>query len=499
MIHNSGTKHKVWLEKVSGSNNYALFSREWKAFITDSRYVWVNTLHFIRAAPDEYYVSGYHNDGSECNRYDLDRVGFRQRIFLLTVANLEESPIIPALFFSKPCNQPSAGYGQGWHILVYVERIKVGSRLVFTNLLNNSISMIPFADSVLGLRFERVPRMPLNGIAPFVVSPIDNDPRMRHERVWDNHEEFHNDEKDCFYSPLVAYVTDRSRLTIPGWFVDDHEMQGFHNAYLVYDEESFYVDLDWVVIQVIMNHGNGSEPWALLAKWVWRFLSHDNSLWYRVISGIHGSNAQLSAAHSSLWKSIINSTNSLKEQGFPRLFALESFKDISVAEKLNGSLLSSFRRGVCDLNGEGVFCVKDIRFLIEESFLPNSGTPTRWVKSVPIKINVFAWKVCLDRLSTRSNLSRRNIAVVSTLCPFCDASPEDTSHLLFACPLAKDVMSLVCRWWNLSCCSPISYDEWLSWFKSIRLGSKLKDLLEGVFLCFLVVLVEFQESTSLHK
>nr|GEY71759.1 RNA-directed DNA polymerase, eukaryota [Tanacetum cinerariifolium] len=184
--------------------------------------------------------------------------------------------------------------------------------------------------------------------------------------------------------------------------------------------------------------------------------------------------------------------------------------DISVAEKLNGSLLSSFHRGVrgrtethqyelllsliepvilsnlddrwvCDLNREGVFYVKDIRFLIEESFLPNSSTPTRWVKSFLIKINVFAWKVCLDRLSTRINLSRRNITVVSTLCPFCDASPEDTSHSLFACSLAKDVMSLVCRWWNLSCCSPISYDEWLSWFKSVRLGSKLKDLLEGVF------------------
>nr|GEU28609.1 ribonuclease H-like domain, reverse transcriptase, RNA-dependent DNA polymerase [Tanacetum cinerariifolium] len=164
-----------------------------------SRYVRVNTLHFIRNAPDEYYVTGYHNDGSECNGYDLDHVGFRQRRCLLTVGNLEESLIISTYFFPNHVTnqvrvmvsdlltstvtmrrvcvaQNRQGHvlsGQGWHILVYVERIQVGSRLVFTNLLNNYFSMILFADSGLGLRFERIPRMPLNGLAPFVFSPTD--------------------------------------------------------------------------------------------------------------------------------------------------------------------------------------------------------------------------------------------------------------------------------------------------------------------------------------
>ncbi|GKC74430.1 hypothetical protein Tco_1120313, partial [Tanacetum coccineum] len=216
LIHNRGTKHKVWLEKVYGRNNYALFSREWKAFITDSQYMRVNTLHFIRAAPDEYYVTGYHSDGSECNGYDLDRVGFRQRRCLLIVANLEESSILPA-------------HG-------------------------------------LGLRFERVIRMPLNGCVSFVISPIDKDPRMRHECVWDNHEEHHNDE-ECFYSPIVAYVTERNRLTIPWWFFDGNKTQTFHNAYLVYDEECFNVDLDWVFHADMpdrKNHMTIIAPWRVI-------------------------------------------------------------------------------------------------------------------------------------------------------------------------------------------------------------------------------------------
>ncbi|GJZ61797.1 hypothetical protein Tco_0617934 [Tanacetum coccineum] len=91
----------------------------------------------------------------------------------------------------------------------------VGNRLVFTNLLNNSVSMMPFADSGLGLRFERVPRMPLNHRLTFIRSPIDKDPRMQHECVWDNHEEHHDDEEKCFYASILAYVTERSRLTIP--------------------------------------------------------------------------------------------------------------------------------------------------------------------------------------------------------------------------------------------------------------------------------------------
>nr|GFB00930.1 RNA-directed DNA polymerase, eukaryota, reverse transcriptase zinc-binding domain protein [Tanacetum cinerariifolium] len=89
---------------------------------------------------------------------------------------------------------------------------------------------------------------------------------------------------------------------------------------------------------------------------------------------------------------------------FPRLFALESVKDISVAVKWGAhSLDASFRRRArdgaesnqwsefcsmldsvilstssdrifCDLNGEGEFRVKDIRSSIDDAFLPYSDS-----------------------------------------------------------------------------------------------------------------------------
>ncbi|GJR26099.1 RNA-directed DNA polymerase, eukaryota [Tanacetum coccineum] len=283
---------------------------------------------------------------------------------------------------------------------------------------------------------------------------------------------------------------------------------------------------------------------ALLFKWVWRYLSHDNSLWFRVIAAIHDSNGQvLSASYHSTWSSIIKEVNSLKDKGvdlishckirvgkgtrtsfwndfwigdsllkhsFPRLYALEENKDLSVANTIHAPITSSFRRLVrggvesqqldhllellgsvilsnmedrwfWDLNGVGVFRVKDVRNLLDESFLPKVEVPTRWIKSIPIKVNVFAWKLFLDRLPTRSNLARRNVTVPSLACSLCDLALEDSSHLFFGCSVAKDVLMLVCRWWNLGFQSFDSYDGWLSWFKSIRLGSKSKDVLEGVF------------------
>ncbi|GJZ88406.1 RNA-directed DNA polymerase, eukaryota, partial [Tanacetum coccineum] len=82
-----------------------------------------------------------------------------------------------------------------------------------------------------------------------------------------------------------------------------------------------------------------------------------------------------------------------------------------------------------DLNGCGEFCVKDVRNLLDAHFLPKEDHATRWVKLVPSKINVLAWKVSLDRLPTRLNLISRGVTVSSSSCPVCDSAPEDLSHL----------------------------------------------------------------------
>nr|GEX02712.1 RNA-directed DNA polymerase, eukaryota [Tanacetum cinerariifolium] len=102
----------------------------------------------------------------------------------------------------------------------------------------------------------------------------------------------------------------------------------------------------------------------------------------------------------------------------------------------------------------------------------------RWIKSIPIKINVFAWKLHLDRIPTRINFDRRGVQVPSILCPVCNVAHEDTSHLFFSCVV--DTARLICRWWNLTWIPVGSYSDWMTWFNTIRLGFKIKGILEGV-------------------
>ncbi|GKA31260.1 RNA-directed DNA polymerase, eukaryota [Tanacetum coccineum] len=126
------------------------------------------------------------------------------------------------------------------------------------------------------------------------------------------------------------------------------------------------------------------------------------------------------------------------------------FKQISVAEKINhNSLVRSFRRAlrggveeeqqchlqsrigdlilpnipdrwVSSLEASGEFSVKSILSLIDDSLLPKKDAATRWVNFIPVKINVFAWRVRLDKLATQLNLSIRGLDISSIICPLCN-------------------------------------------------------------------------------
>lgn len=83
---------------------------------------------------------------------------------------------------------------------------------------------------------------------------------------------------------------------------------------------------------------------------------------------------------------------------------------------------------------------------IDEKMLLIVSTPTRWSKEVPTKINIFSWKLSLDRLPTRVVLDRRGIYFPRLLCPICEGIVESSSRLFFYCSLSDNVNFQVFRW-----------------------------------------------------
>ncbi|GKA08517.1 RNA-directed DNA polymerase, eukaryota [Tanacetum coccineum] len=144
------------------------------------------------------------------------------------------------------------------------------------------------------------------------------------------------------------------------------------------------------------------------------------------------------------------------------------------------TLSNSGDRWVCDLVSDGNFRVKEIRNYIDDLFLPHQAAQTRWIKYIPIKVNIFAWRARQDCLPTRVNLIRRGITIESSLCPVCSVCEEDVCHIFFRCDLAQLVLRRICRWWGLDPHDWSSFQEWQSWILSIQFSSKVKAMLEGV-------------------
>nr|GEY91233.1 RNA-directed DNA polymerase, eukaryota, reverse transcriptase zinc-binding domain protein [Tanacetum cinerariifolium] len=191
---------------------------------------------------------------------------------------------------------------------------------------------------------------------------------------------------------------------------------------------------------------------ALLLKWAWHFISQDGSLWFRVIKALYGTSIDSHQVNlSSNWCSIIRELHLLVGKGFhfldhckkrnrngrdtcfwydkwlgdpalqdlfPRLYALELNKEVTVADKVQGVVSSSFR------------CPMDLRFIWRCGVLSEKGKYS----------SCFIWMWF------------------------------GSKHL------SSDLSMVGVRLQALE-----SFSHWNYWFSLIRLSSKVKALLEGIF------------------
>ncbi|GKB52169.1 RNA-directed DNA polymerase, eukaryota [Tanacetum coccineum] len=131
-------------------------------------------------------------------------------------------------------------------------------------------------------------------------------------------------------------------------------------------------------------------------------------------------------------------------------------------------------------DGDGIYSVKCGRKLIDKGTLCLDTYATRWLKEMPTKVNIFIWRMLLNKLPTRMNLMNRGITVQSNQCGIYDTGDETVNHLMLHCDLARDVWALVGRWWTLDFPSVLSIRELMSWVDDTRLHILAKKVLHVV-------------------
>nr|GEY00633.1 RNA-directed DNA polymerase, eukaryota, reverse transcriptase zinc-binding domain protein [Tanacetum cinerariifolium] len=163
---------------------------------------------------------------------------------------------------------------------------------------------------------------------------------------------------------------------------------------------------------------------ALVFKWVWRFTTQRSSLWATVIKVIHEDDGKMGKYHksaiSSPWLDIVHELELFKQQAkfahtsFDHSFrhcprsGVEQTQLSDLQSKLAAvSLVDARDKWKWSLEGSGDFSISSIRKWIDDKRLLDVSFKTRWIKVVPIKINIHAWKVRLDYLPIRLNISCR--------------------------------------------------------------------------------------------
>ncbi|GJR28403.1 retrotransposon protein, putative, ty1-copia subclass [Tanacetum coccineum] len=207
---------------------------------------------------------------------------------------------------------------------------------------------------------------------------------------------------------------------------------------------------------------------AFLQKWQWRMPSSPNSLWVKVIKSFHGQEGGFDSfgckfkagcgTQIRFWKDIWLGETPLCSR-YNKLYRLDLDKDCLIIDKIdNGNWnwnwsrtnlgtrnLAYFRdllNEIGDVNIDvaedtcswslgsiDIYRVKEARHIIDLKTLPSLTKQTTWDNALPRKVNIFTWRLSLDRLPHRLNLSSRGMDIMAISCPSCNANVESANHI----------------------------------------------------------------------
>nr|GEU74519.1 RNA-directed DNA polymerase, eukaryota [Tanacetum cinerariifolium] len=175
-------------------------------------------------------------------------------------------------------------------------------------------------------------------------------------------------------------------------------------------------------------------------------------IYFMVIKSIHGEDGKIGNSFKSgivfNWNNITRGVTLLynKVSSLRRNLrgGIEQVQMANLLSNLEGFTLPNMHdRWRLSLLGDREFSVASAWNLIDDRTLSLVGSKTRWIKYVPIKVNILAWRIKLNNLPSWLNLSRRGLDLDTISCPSCNSAVESTNHIFFGWFMAKDLYKYI--------------------------------------------------------
>lgn len=131
------------------------------------------------------------------------------------------------------------------------------------------------------------------------------------------------------------------------------------------------------------------------------------------------------------------------------------------------------------------FSVACTRTFIDDIYLGEGTVTFNWNNFVPIKINVFGWKLSLHRLPTKDLLFYLGVQVQDMDCVNCEDRLDSINHVFFSCALARGLWRLCGRWCNIDIPECFTWSDWSTWISSLRLNVTKKKVFVAISLVLL--------------
>ena len=104
------------------------------------------------------------------------------------------------------------------------------------------------------------------------------------------------------------------------------------------------------------------------------------------------------------------------------------------------------------MDSQDVFTVNKLSNLLQKRMAPPEirEVANFWSSLIPLKVNLFIWRLLLNAIPTKINLQQRGIPLNSVDCGLCGREPEDVEHCFFRCSKIDTLWRKVWSWCDAS-------------------------------------------------